>query len=188
MRIAYWNEIEIVRRNNEKGFERIKNIVQTKKDTKCQLFNSLIGRRTDYSEDNWYDHNIAYYGTKWDVYYNKIYAGVSDDTIHFHFETVLCPPNRFIKKMCEIYKVDCTNIYSDTWMHSAGCYKVTAYGGYDDERDYYEGLYAFDGESFWGSLGFGFGHQNTDLNEFINSLRVFVTSDDMKEIQRLFEE
>ena len=45
-----YNKLEIVKRNNENGFERIKNIVQTKKNTQCKLFDSLIGKRKDYTD------------------------------------------------------------------------------------------------------------------------------------------
>lgn len=181
-----YNKLEIVKRNNENGFERIKNIVQTKKNTQCKLFDSLIGKRKDYTDDNWYDHNVKYYGTKWDVSYDEIKLEAFDDTLHLEFLTAWWPPIHFIDKLCEIYEVDSTLVYSEPLVGFAGCYVVDECGSTDDARTLLEGLYVYDKEQFWDEVNF----QVTDccteergINLMLNSFRSYVSDDDMKKIE-----
>ena len=54
-----------------------------------------------YGYDNWYDWNVANYGTKWDV---EVGAEiVEDDEVDINFETAWSPPFQWLEKATEKY-------------------------------------------------------------------------------------
>ena len=60
---------------------------------------SVIFPRPASEDENWYDWNIANWGTKWDA--NDFNMSVSDSDIHMHFSTAWSPSEGVTRRMSQ---------------------------------------------------------------------------------------
>ncbi len=93
----------------------------------CQeqgIFRSLIG--IDISEEqhekDWYEANIRYWGTKWDVYIEDASRFSEDEKIFLSFSTAWSPPLNFCKVLSDKYKVNVRIEFNESGCDFAGIY------------------------------------------------------------------
>jgi hypothetical protein len=163
--------------------------MQIVKDAKENIFNALIG--TDpampTTEDNWYDHNVNRFGTKWDIDENDIvyeYPDSSTNTnVTLTFVTAWSPPIPFFETLCNKYNLSNALLtYSEPGVGFAGSVELINGETHHTEYDsYLEGMYNMDKECFWHEvleykLPDAF-ENNEDIDEFIKEFD-YVTDGD----------
>lgn len=181
--MANWvlNKLEIYKSDDEKGFESIKNIFQAKKNTDCEVFDSIIGKNWDYNKDDWYDHNNEFYGTKWDVYFDQFHRfDMDDNSILLWFDTANSPPREFVYHLCEDYLVNAKLIYCEGADDYAGCYLVHGRSVFNDEHDYRTGIYLYDREAFWDQAEDECPRMEDIDKDFVNTVRSLVTEQEIR--------
>jgi len=162
------------------------------------VFKSLVGLPTHLTNEQygkeWYDTNISWFGTKWDISYEESAFNFTKDEISFSCETAWSPPIQFIQNLCEMYKVNANLFYSEGGIGFAGETTFTWVDGeldvYDDECGYLEGIYKYSKEDFWGEVEFGTDSiidEDQSLEDFLSEFQ-FVSHEDKKELTRLYNE
>jgi len=122
------------------------------------VFKTLIGKEPtitteDYEKGGWFDSNINWFGTKWDVSYNDCQFEFNDDHIIMMPQTAWSPPVRFVSNLCKMYGVTAVMNYDERGCDFCGRATIDINGEVDDEEyKYNEGMYHFDNEYFWESI------------------------------------
>jgi len=115
------------------------------------VFESLIGRNPNFDEKDWYNHNCATYGTKWDIYGDKHVLNQTDDLGGFSvsFDTAWGPATPFALELSRMYGVDVRLEYEECGNDFAG-WMTASNGelGEDVQMDYHEGKYAMDSDAY----------------------------------------
>jgi hypothetical protein len=162
------------------------------------VFKSLIGLPThmtdgDYNE-KWYDTNIEWFGTKWDISYEEHAFNFDKNEITFYCETAWSPPIPFMENLCKMYKVGGNLFYSEGGIGFAGETTFTWVDGeldvYDDECGYLEGIYKYSKEEFWSEVDSRVDSildEDQSLDDFLSEFQ-FVSDEDKKELTRLYNE
>jgi hypothetical protein len=162
------------------------------------VFKSLIGLPThmtdgDYNE-KWYDTNIEWFGTKWDISYEEHAFNFDKNEITFYCETAWSPPIPFMENLCKMYKVGGNLFYSEGGIGFAGETTFTWVDGeldvYDDECGYLEGIYKYSKEEFWSEVDSRVDSildEDQSLEDFLSEFQ-FVSDEDKKELTRLYNE
>jgi hypothetical protein len=162
------------------------------------VFKSLIGLPThmtdgDYNE-KWYDTNIEWFGTKWDISYEEHAFNFDKNEITFYCETAWSPPIPFMENLCKMYKVGGNLFYSEGGIGFAGETTFTWVDGeldvYDDECGYLEGIYKYSKEEFWSEVESRVDSildEDQSLDDFLSEFQ-FVSDEDKKELTRLYNE
>jgi hypothetical protein len=160
------------------------------------VFKSLIGLPThmtdgDYNE-KWYDTNIEWFGTKWDISYEEHAFNFDKNEITFYCETAWSPPIPFMENLCKMYKVGGNLFYSEGGIGFAGETTFTWVDGeldvYDDECGYLEGIYKYSKEEFWSEVDSRVDSildEDQSLDDFLSEFQ-FVSYEDKKELTRLY--
>lgn len=144
-----WCYNHIVVKGEPKDIKKISNIIENLKKEDDMLFQSLIGLpegidSEKYNED-WYDINVDWFGTKWDVGLEFVQE-IKEDYILFSGETAWSPPVEFCMELSRMYNVQ-VEIYFEEggcdfcgkcWIDSEGECSEEVYG-------YHEGIYRFEG-------------------------------------------
>jgi hypothetical protein len=120
-----------------------------------RVFESLIGRNPKYGLDfdgkDWYNHNCATYGTKWDINGDERILNPTDDLGGFSvsFDTAWSPATPFALALSAIYAVDVRLEYEECGNDFAG-WMTASKGelGEDVQMDYHEGKYAMDSDAY----------------------------------------
>jgi hypothetical protein len=162
------------------------------------VFKALIGippymSEGDY-EKKWYDTNIDWFGTKWDINYCEHSFNFSKEEINFSCETAWSPPIAFLTNLCKMYKVSGHIFYSESGIGFTG---ETTFTWQDDELDvfdqeyeYFEGLYRLSKDEFWSEVDYRLDcilDEEMSLEEFLSEYN-FVSNEDKKELTRLYNE
>ena len=162
------------------------------------VFQSLIGLPPhmtdgDYKE-KWYDTNIEWFGTKWDISYSEDMFTFDKDEITFSCETAWSPPIPFLENLCKMYKTNAYLFYSEGGVGFAG---ETLFNWVDGELDvddeecgYLEGLYKFSEDEFWSEVEYRTDciiDEEQSLEDFLEEFP-FVTDEDKVELTRLYNE
>lgn len=119
------------------------------------VFKALVGIQPGmdkkvYDEGGWYDANVGYWGTKWDVPYNQEnHFDIYDDKILVSFSTAWSPPIKFCITLSKQYGVR----VEMTFRESGGdfCGRIVVEEGVmieQQEYEYYEGLHELFPEDF----------------------------------------
>lgn len=162
------------------------------------VFKALIGTPSHMSEGEyekkWYETNIDWFGTKWDISYSEDLFTFSKDEINFSCETAWSPPIAFMTNLCKMYKVSGNIFYSEGGIGFAG---ETTFSWLDDELDvfdqeyeYLEGLYRLSNEEFWSEVDYRADcilDEEMSLEDFLSEFE-FVTEKDKEELTRLYNE
>lgn len=115
------------------------------------VFESLIGRNPNFDEGDWYNHNCATYGTKWDIHGDKYAVNPIDDAGGFSvfFDTAWSPATPFALALSKMYGVDVRLEYEECGNDFAG-WMTASNGelGEDVQMDYHEGKYAMDSDAY----------------------------------------
>ena len=147
----------------------------------------------DYKE-KWYDTNIEWFGTKWDISYEEHSFTFSKDEITLSCETAWSPPIPFLQNLCEMYKVNAYLFYSEGGVGFAG---ETTFNWvndelevYDDECGYLEGIYKYSNEEFWSEVEYradSILDEDQSLEDFLGEFE-FVSDEDKVELTRIYNE
>lgn len=176
----------------------LKNLKSNNEEQSNDVFKALIGLPPymtdgDYKE-KWYDTNIEWFGTKWDISYEEHAFNFSKDEISFSCETAWSPPIQFMENLCKMYKVNGNMFYSEGGIGFAGETTFTWVDDelevYDDECGYYEGIYKYSKEEFWCEVESRVDcilDEDQSLDDFLSEF-IFVSEEDKVELTRLYNE
>lgn len=162
------------------------------------VFKSLIGLPQHMSDgdykEKWYDTNIEWFGTKWDISYEEHSFTFSKDEITLSCETAWSPPIPFLENLCKMYKVNAYLFYSEGGVGFAGESTFNWVNGelevYDDECGYLEGIYKYSNEEFWSEVEYradSILDEDQSLEDFLGEFE-FVSDKDKEELTRIYNE
>ena len=176
----------------------LKSLKTDDEEQSSDVFKSLIGLPQHMSDgdykEKWYDTNIEWFGTKWDISYEESSFTFTKDEISFFCETAWSPPIPFLQHLCEMYKVNAYLFYSEGGVGFAGQTEFNWVQGelevYDQECGYLEGIYKFSNEEFWSEVESRVDSildEEQTLEDFISEFD-FVSDEDKVELTRLYNE
>ena len=176
----------------------LKSLKTSDEEQSSDVFKSLIGLPQHMSDgdykEKWYDTNIGWFGTKWDISYDEHAFTFTKDEISFFCETAWSPPIPFLQNLCEMYKVNANLFYSEGGVGFSGETTFTWNDGeldvYDDECEYLEGIYKYSREEFWSEVESRVDSildEELSLEDFISEFD-FVSEEDKLELTRLYNE
>ena len=163
------------------------------------VFRALIGLPQHMSDgdykEKWYDTNIEWFGTKWDISYEESSFNFSKDDINFSCETAWSPPIPFLQNLCEMYKVNATLFYSEGGVGFAGQTEFNWVQGelevFDEECEYLEGLYKFSNEEFWSEVEYKADcilDEEQSLEDFLGEFPFITDEKDIMELKTIYNE
>ena len=176
----------------------LKSLKTDDEEQSSDVFKALIGLPQHMSDgdykEKWYDTNIGWFGTKWDISYDEHAFTFTKDEISFFCETAWSPPIPFLQNLCEMYKVNANLFYSEGGVGFSGETTFTWNDGeldvYDDECGYLEGIYKYSREEFWSEVESRVDSildEELSLENFISEFD-FVSEEDTLELTRLYNE
>ena len=176
----------------------LKSLKTDDEEQSSDVFKSLIGLPQHMSDgdykEKWYDTNIGWFGTKWDISYDEHAFTFTKDEISFFCETAWSPPIPFLQNLCEMYKVNANLFYSEGGVGFSGETTFTWNDGeldvYDDECEYLEGIYKYSREEFWSEVESRVDSildEEQTLEDFLGEFD-FVSEEDTLELTRLYNE
>ena len=176
----------------------LKSLKTSDEEQSSDVFKSLIGLPQHMSDgdykEKWYDTNIGWFGTKWDISYDEHAFTFTKDEISFFCETAWSPPIPFLQNLCEMYKVNANLFYSEGGVGFSGETTFTWNDGeldvYDDECGYLEGIYKYSREEFWSEVESRVDSildEEQTLEDFLGEFD-FVSEEDTLELTRLYNE
>lgn len=196
-----WCENYITITGDKRSISVIKDALESIKDgNESSVFKVLVGIKPevtfkDYDSGEWYDANVNYWGTKWDVCYTDCNFEFEDTCITMTPSTAWSPPVNFGVALAKMYNVTVTLIYSEGGCGFAGRTIVSPDGEMEvEDYDYDEGTYKFDNESFWYRLEdditnyFETKESNKEAEEYIKQMYPFLDKEDMMEAINIFNE
>ena len=163
------------------------------------VFKSLIGLPQHMSDgdykEKWYDTNIEWFGTKWDISYEEGAFTFTKDEINFSCETAWSPPIPFLHTLCKMYKVNAYLFYSEGGVGFAGESTFNWIDGeleaYDDECGYLEGMYKFSNEEFWSEVDYRADcilDEELSLEDFLGEFEEYITDEDKEKLTTIYNE
>ena len=193
-----WCTNYILIRGDENKISLLKNILEDvpkNKPDDCIVFTTLIGKEPtisteDYEKGGWFDSNVNWFGTKWDVSYSECQFDFNDDHIVMMPSTAWSPPIYFVSNLCKMYGVTAVMDYDEGGCNFCG--RTIIDGGIEiEDYGYNEGKYHFDNEYFWESivesdLEYAL-EQDVTKAEFILD-HSYVSEDDKKELEKMYDE
>jgi hypothetical protein len=176
----------------------LKSLKTDDEEQSSNVFKALIGLPQHMSDgdykEKWYDTNIEWFGTKWDISYEESAFSFTKDEISFFCETAWSPPIPFLQNLCEMYKVNANLFYSEGGVGFSGESTFNWVDGelevYDDECGYLEGIYKYSREEFWSEVEYRTDciiDEELSLEDFISEFD-FVSEEDKEELTRLYNE
>ena len=158
------------------------------------IFETLIGREpemsdTEYKSGGWYDANIGWFGTKWDVSYNECQFQFSEDSIIMMPETAWSPPIGFGVRLHEKYGVNVELQYEESGCDFCGRTTIETQNVVEEDFNFLEGKYILDNEAFWYEVDSDIEYameEDTSVDEFLRRFD-FVSEEDLEEIRGMYE-
>lgn len=158
------------------------------------IFETLIGREpemseTEYQNGGWYNANIGWFGTKWDVSYNECQFQFTEDSIIMMPETAWSPPIGFGVRLHEKYGVNVELQYEEPGCDFCGRTTIENQNIVEEDYSFLEGKYILDNEAFWYEVDSDIEYamdSDTSIDEFLERFS-FVSEDDYNEIKEMFE-
>lgn len=158
------------------------------------IFETLIGREpemseTEYQNGGWYNANIGWFGTKWDVSYNECQFQFTEDSIIMMPETAWSPPIGFGVRLHEKYGVNVELQYEEPGCDFCGRTTIENQNIVEEDYSFLEGKYILDNEAFWYEVDSDIEYamdSDTSIDEFLERFS-FVSEDDYNEIKQMFE-
>ena len=186
----------------KKNLDRIKfrlEDIEKKDNVSPGIFMALVGRDQsidlhEYENGGWYDNNVTYWGTKWDVSYNESGVEYNDDTITMSFESAWSPPIPFIQHLGRLFNVECELYYEEPGCDFCGkSYYNNENGLTEEDYTYNEGRFYFDKENFFesidGDIDTMFEEDEDVTFESVKELFPFITGEkDLKVLEEIFNE
>jgi hypothetical protein len=192
-----WCNNNITISGNEGTIKALTAVLKNLKDND-DVFKSLIGIPSYMSEgdykEKWYDTNVNWFGTKWDISYDRHAFTLNKDEITFHCETAWSPPIPFMENLCKMYQVNGHIYYSEGGIGFTGETTFTWQDGeldvFDQEFGFLEGMYILSKDEFWSEVDYSLDNisdEDQSLEDFLNQY-MFVSYEDKKELTRLYNE
>jgi len=172
--------------------------LKTSDEQSNDVFKALIGLPQHMSDgqykEKWYDTNVEWFGTKWDISYDESAFTFTKDDINFSCETAWSPPIPFLHTLCKMYKVNANLFYSEGGVGFSGETTFNWVDGelevYDDECGFLEGIYKYSREEFWSEVEYradSILDEDQSLEDFLGEFD-FVSEEDKLELTRLYNE
>jgi len=195
-----WCNNHIIISGDENKISLLKNILEDVPKTigeETVVFKTLIGKEPtitteDYEKGGWFNSNVDWFGTKWDVSYSDCQFDFNDDHIIMMPMTAWSPPVRFVSNLCKMYGVTAVMNYDERGCDFCGRATIDINGEVDDEEyKYNEGMYHFDNDYFWESL------VESDMEYALEEGKTkdqflldypYVNEDDLKELGEMYDE
>ena len=119
--------------------------------SKNVLFETLIGKDSDFDKLGWYESNLKNFGTKWDVCADDSNIEFSEDTITMTPDTAWSPPVQFCITLAKEFGVQVEIKFFEPGCDFAGRSVINEEGEIVEEEDYDydEGMYILDSDGFW---------------------------------------
>jgi hypothetical protein len=173
-----WCNNSIRINGDEKTISALVRVIENTKNGEDRVFQSLIGypdhmTKDDYDKD-WYDTNVSWFGTKWDVSYSSCNMEYEETEIRLSPDTAWSPPIEFLTNLVKQYDgIEAYIFYSEGGIGFSGETKIYRdEDGHtivdDSEYPYLEGIYLLDKELFW----------NSELESMIDSARYELVDED----------
>jgi hypothetical protein len=173
-----WCNNSITISGDEKIISALVRVIENTKNGEDRVFQSLIGypdhmTKDDYDKD-WYDTNVSWFGTKWDVSYSSCNMEYEETEIRLSPDTAWSPPIEFLTNLVKQYDgIEAYIFYSEGGIGFSGETKIYRdEDGHtivdDSEYPYLEGIYLLDKELFW----------NSELESMIDSARYELVDED----------
>ena len=188
------NDIRIY--GNEGTIRALTNVI---KFSEGKLFKTLIGlpdnmSKSDY-EEKWYDTNLNWFGTKWDIDIDTHCFDFGEDEISFFCETAWSPPIQFLENFCRMYKLNAHIFYSEGGVGFAGETKFIWEDGVllveDNEYEYNKGLYLLSNEEFWSNMESNIEYaveEEMGVDDFLEEYRAYVSEKDIQDLITMFNQ
>jgi hypothetical protein len=185
-------------KNNRRRVSQIIEKLQEQDDNEIGLMESLVGREPtiseeDYNNGGWYDSNINYWGTKWDLTDNDFIFEETEEYIYLEFDTAWSPPVEFCELLSKRYGV-CVKIkYIEPGMVISGIFEVNDKGEILRDENYQnilEGIYNYDKSMFWDEIKNLVEHEIIDISKIdkednlIENYLPFLTLDDIIKLKK----
>ena len=195
-----WCTNYILIRGDENKISLLKNILEDvpkNKPDDCIVFTTLIGKEPtisteDYEKGGWFDSNVKWFGTKWDVSYSDCQFEFGDDSIIMMPMTAWSPPIMFVSNLCKMYGVTAVMDYDEGGCNFCGRTIIDIDGGIEiEDYGYNEGKYHLDNGHFWEGLVY------SDLEDALEEGKTkdqfilkypYVNQDDLKELEKMYDE
>lgn len=179
------------------------------------IFQNLIDKPHHMTEEqyqkDWYDTNLEWFGTKWDVSYEECEFDFSENEINLNPQTAWSPPIKFLENLVRQYDgIEAYIFYSEPGCDFSGETKIwKGEDGHvfvdDDEYPYLEGMYKLDKEMFWSEVNshieyFKDEHliideegncppvEDDKINEYLDSNFGFIDDNDREDIFKQFKQ
>lgn len=173
---------------------RVLEDIPQEKRSESIIFETLIGREpemsdTEYKSGGWYDANISWFGTKWDVSYNECQFQFTEDCIIMSPETAWSPPIGFGVRLHEKYGVNVELQYEEPGCDFCGRTTIENQSVVEEDFNFLEGKYILDNESFWYEVESDIEYamdSDTSVDEFLSRFD-FVSEEDLEEIRGMYE-
>ncbi len=193
------NWIEIT--GDKDAISKIKKDIESIENSQdAVLFETLVGinpdmSREDYDKGGWYNGNVDYWGTKWDVGVDECHFIFDETSITTSPDTAWSPPLGFCSALAKKYGVEIVATYEEPGCDFCGRTTIDKEGVMDEEDySYLEGKYHFDNESFWYEIENDIEYYKDDndgktIEEFVEErYSSFVSEKDKEEILKLFKD
>jgi hypothetical protein len=156
------------------------------------VFKTLIDVPQEEYEKDWYNINIKWFGTKWDVSHEECDPQEFDDEcVVLTPNTAWSPPIEFGINLAKKYGVEVDMYYHESGMDFCGKTYINSDGTYTEEDyGYMEGLYNFDADYFWVEIESYIEYAKEDgqsVEEFLEDYDYLPTYD-KKELTKIYNE
>lgn len=180
-----WNEITITGDVTKivKALESIENKQEN------NVFKTLIDVP---DAEDWYNTNLKYFGTKWDVsYYECDPQEIDDECVVLTPSTAWSPPIEFAVNLAKKYGVEVEMYYYESGMDFCGKTYIKSDGTYTEEDyEYMEGIYHFDWDYFWMEIDMYIEYakeEEKSVEEFMEYYE-YLSEEDKKELTKMYNE
>jgi hypothetical protein len=183
-----WNEITISG-DVTKIVESLESIENKEENN---VFKTLIDVPKDEYENDWYNTNLKYFGTKWDVSYGDCDPQEFDDEcIVLTPSTAWSPPIEFCVNLAKKYGVEVEMYYHESGMDFCGKTYIKSDGEYTEEDyEYMEGVYNFDWDYFWMEIDMYIEYakeEQKSVEEFMEDYE-YLSEEDKQELTKMYNE
>jgi hypothetical protein len=167
-------------------------IVEALESIESKQENNVFKTLIDVPQDeDWYNTNLKYFGTKWDVSYYECDPQEFDGGLVLMPNTAWSPPIEFGVNLAKKYGVEVEMYYHESGMDFCGKTSINSDGTYTEEDyGYMEGLYNFDADYFWVEIESYIEYAKEDgqsVEEFLEDYDYLPTYD-KKELTKIYNE
>ena len=165
-------------------------LVASKKGDVLGFMEYLIGLGdipSDYEVQGWYDYNIDWFGTKWDIVLSKLKLSLEGENILIEANTAWSPVIPFLSKLCVKYNVTAKIDYFEPASDYGGRANTYINGVVDNnEVDFIEAAYLYNKDLFWEEMEYYMGDEaNVNFEDYLEGLS-FIDNEARNEIELIW--